>query len=88
MAPQLEEPEKAGAELLALIMNRDASASQCLAAISAARQASPPCSALKRAAGMVVKRFADDATVPHRMVSALLDSPEKKVGHYPLQASL
>ena len=79
MAPQLEQPEQADAELLALVAHKDASAALCLAGLSAVVQA-PRCSALKPGADIVLERFAEDHTVPLRMLEVLLGSAEEKVG--------
>ncbi len=76
---QLKKPEQADAELLALVLHKDASAALCLAALSAALKA-PCCSALKSAADIVLERFAEDATVPLRLVQALLGT-SKEVSH-------
>ena len=88
---QLEEPDQADAELLTLVMHKDASAALCLAALSAAIQA-PCCIALKSATDMVLERFAEDATVPPRIIKALLTASEEKVSHsagqYAAQAPL
>ena len=77
---QLEGTDQADAELLELVLHKDASAELCLAALSAALKA-PRCSALKSAADIVLERFAGDATVPLRLVQALLSASEEKVGH-------
>ena len=77
---QLEGKDQADAELLALVMHKDASAESCLAALSAALKA-PNCGALKSAADIVLERFAEDATVPLRFVEALLDTSKEKVRH-------
>ena len=76
---QLEGTDQADAELLALVLHKDASAERCLAALSAALKA-PRCSALKSAADIVLERFAEDATVPLRLVQALLKTSKDKVG--------
>ncbi|CAL5220282.1 g2267 [Coccomyxa viridis] len=73
---QLKKPEQADAELLALVLHKDASAALCLEALSAALKA-PCCSALKPSAGIVLERFADDATVPLRLVQALLSASKE-----------
>ncbi|CAL5220264.1 g2245 [Coccomyxa viridis] len=75
---QLEGTDQADAELLALVLHKDASAERCLAALSAALKA-PRCSALKSAADIVLERFAEDATVPLRLVQALLKTSKDKV---------
>ena len=77
---QLEGTDQADAELLELVLHKDASAELCLAALSAALKA-PRCIALKSAADIVLERFAGDATVPLRLVQALLSASEEKVGH-------
>ena len=76
MAPQLEQPEQADAELLTLVAHRDASAALCLAGLSAVLQ-QPRCGALKPAADIVLERFARDAAVALRLVEVLLGSDEK-----------
>ena len=76
---QLEGTDQADADLLALVLQKDASAELCLAALSAALEA-PRCSALKSAADIVMERFAEDATVPLRFVEALLEASGQKVG--------
>ncbi|CAL5220290.1 g2275 [Coccomyxa viridis] len=72
---QLDRPEEADAELLALVLHKDASAALCLASLTAVLEA-PGCSALKPAADIVLERFAEDATVPLRLVQALLGASE------------
>ncbi|CAL5220262.1 g2243 [Coccomyxa viridis] len=74
---QLEGTDQADAELLELVLHKDASAELCLAALSAALKA-PRCIALKSAADIVLERFAGDATVPLRLVQALLSASEEK----------
>ncbi len=76
---QLDRSEQADAELLALVMHKDASAKLCLAALSAALKA-PRCSALKPAADIVLQRCAEDAAVPLRLVQTLLGASKDKVG--------
>ena len=76
MIPQLEQPEQADGELLALVAHRDASAALCLAGLSAVLQ-QPRCGALKPAADIVLERFARDAAVALRLVEVLLGSDEK-----------
>ena len=71
MALQLGEAEQADAELLALVAHKDACASLCLAGFSAAIR-EPRCNAMKPAADILLERFAEDATVPLRMVQTLL----------------
>ena len=71
--------EGTDAELLALVLHKDVSAEQCLAALSGALKA-PHCSALKAAADIVLERFAEDATVPLRLVQAFLNTSKEKVG--------
>ncbi|CAL5220263.1 g2244 [Coccomyxa viridis] len=75
---QTEGTDQADAELLALVLHKDAFAERCLAALSAALKA-PRCSALKSAADIVLERFAEDATVPLRLVQALLNTSKEKV---------
>ena len=75
---QLKQPEQADAELLALVAHKDASAVLCLAALSAVLQA-PRCSALRHAADLVLERFAEDATMPVRLVRACLGASQKEV---------
>ena len=76
---QLEGTDQADAELLALVLDKNASAEMCLAALSAALKG-PRCGALKSAAYIVTERFAEDATVPLRFVKALLEASGQKVG--------
>ena len=76
---QLEGTDQADAELLALVLDKNASAEMCLAALSAALKG-PRCGALKSAAYIVIERFAEDATVPLRFVKALLEASGQKVG--------
>ena len=81
-ALQLEQPEQADAELLALAGHKDASAALCLAGLSAVLKL-PGCSALKPAADIILERFATDATccdctVPLRMVEVLLGVSEEE----------
>ena len=78
---QLEGTDQADAELLAAVLQKDASAELCLAALSAALKA-PRCSALKSAADIVMERFAEDATVPLRIVEALLEASRERVSHF------
>ncbi len=78
MPLQLDRPEEADAELLALVLHKDASAALCLASLTAVLEA-PGCSALKPAADIVLERFAEDATVPLRLVQALLGASEDEV---------
>ncbi len=75
MALQLGEPDQADAELLALVTHKNASAALCLGALLVVIQ-SPSCSALKPAAGILLERFAEDATVPLHMVQELLGATE------------
>ena len=76
---QLVGTDKADAELLAAVQHKDASAEQCLAALSAALKA-PGCIAVKPAADAVMERFAGDGTVPLRFVEALLKASKEQVG--------
>jgi len=94
-ALQLEQPEQADAELLALVGHKDASAALCLAGLSAVLKL-PGCCALKPAADIILERFATDATccvctVPLRMVELLLGDTEEEAcysPHTPLQLGL
>ena len=67
---QLEQPDQAAAELLALVEHKDASADLCLEALSAIIQETR-CGALKPAADVMMERFAEDASVPQVEVRAL-----------------
>ena len=77
MALQLGQKEQAEAELLALLKHKGASAAQCLAGLSAFAQ-NPRCSALKPAVDTMLERFAEEVTVPVRMVDALLGASENE----------
>ena len=86
-ALQLEQPEQADAELLALAGHKDVSAALCLAGISAVLKL-PGCSALKPAADIILERFATDTTccvctVPLRMVELLLGVSEEEACYFP-----
>lgn len=68
---QLDEPEQADAELLALAAHTDASLALCLEGLSAVI-ALPCCGALKPAADLILERFGQDATVPLRIGELIL----------------
>ena len=76
MALQLERPEEVDEELLDLVMDKHASADQCLAGLSALLRA-PCCSEPNAQPQYILGRFADDATVCLRVHQALLGTSEE-----------
>ncbi len=56
MAPQADKPAQANLELLGLVSHPEASADDCIEALSAASKA-PSCSALKEAAKLVMEQW-------------------------------
>ena len=73
MALQLDQPEQADAELLAMVAHKDATLAQCLEAVSAVVGA-PGCGALKPAVDIILERFAKDTSTPLRLVEILLSA--------------
>ena len=70
---QLDQPEQADAELLAMVAHKDATFAQCLEAVSAAVDA-PDCGALKPAVDIILEGFAKDTSTPLRLAEILLSA--------------
>ena len=70
---QLDQPEQADAELLAMVAHKDATLAQCLEALSAVVGA-PGCGALEPAVDIVLERFAKGTSAPLRLVEILLSA--------------